>query len=95
MSGGLWKDGWWRLLWWLAADVAAAGAIVVPVVLLPLCVHDGVAAGTRVKTIASNGLSKLKSSMRRGGKTWRVVRQCSQDVKHGQSNCPIGYQQIQ
>ena len=26
MSGGLWKDGWWRLLWWLAADVAAVGA---------------------------------------------------------------------
>ena len=68
--------------------------IVVPVVLLPLCVHGGVAAGTRVKTIASSCLSRLKSSVRRVSKTWKVVTQCSQDVKHGQSNCQVGYQHV-
>ena len=43
--------------------------IVVPVVLLPLCVHDDeVPAGTRVKTIASSCLSRLKNWTRRKGK---------------------------
>ena len=42
--------------------------IVVPVVLLPLCVHDDeVPAGTRVKTIASSCLSRLKNWTRRKG----------------------------
>ena len=35
--------------------------IVVPVVLLPLCVHDGMLAGTRVRAVTSSCLSKLKN----------------------------------
>ena len=40
--------------------------IVVPVVLLPLCVHDEVLAGIRVRAIANSCLSRLKVDVQEG-----------------------------
>ena len=50
--------------------------IVVPVVLLPLCVHDGMLAGTRVRAVTSSCLSKLK-------KCKRKVHPCNLKVHSG------------
>ena len=64
--------------------------IVVPVVLLPLCVHDDeVPAGTRVKTIASSCLSKLKKWRRKQGKDMYAE---SEGVE---VDCHVAYPQIQ
>ena len=46
--------------------------IVVPVILLPLCVHDGWLAGTLVKTNTGCCLSRLKGAKRGEGQLWHV-----------------------
>ena len=50
--------------------------IVVPIVLLPLCVHGGMLAGTRVRAVTSSCLSKLK-------KCNREVHPCNLKVHSG------------
>ena len=45
---------------------------VVPVILLPLCVHDGWSAGTLMKTITGCCLSRLKGAEGGKGQIWHA-----------------------